>query len=72
MSILTGYICDECGVQTRTPEKWLVLSKIDIHRLLGDGSVVSVKSKLDFCSPGCLLRWLSRAVNEVPKVQPHL
>ena len=63
MAILTGYICDECGTQTRSPETWLVLTEMDIHRLFGDENLISVHSKLDFCSPGCLLRWLSKAIN---------
>ena len=72
MSILTGYICDECGAQTQSPETWLVLSKMDVHRLFGDASVVSVRSKLDFCSPGCLLRWVSKAVIPNGSCHEHL
>lgn len=68
MAILSGYICDECGTQSQVPDRWLMLSALDVRRLLSGTDLLSVSTELDFCSPGCLLRWLSKAVEKGAKV----
>lgn len=68
MAVFSGYTCDECGTQAQHPDRWLVLSALDVHRLLSGTDLVSVSADLDFCSPGCLIRWLSKAVEKGSKV----
>jgi hypothetical protein len=60
MAILKGYVCDECGTQAQIPSRWLILQKMDLKDLESAREVLEVKSKLDFCSPGCVIRWISR------------
>lgn len=60
MAILKGYICDECGTQVQQPSRWLILRGIELNDLESGREVLSVKSELDFCSPGCVIRWISK------------
>lgn len=62
MSIRTVKVCEECGKQTMNGDAWLVMSDIEIRTAGLRENLVSSKIDLDFCSPGCLLRFVSRSL----------
>ncbi|MCE5315614.1 MAG: hypothetical protein ABFD49_03845 [Armatimonadota bacterium] len=64
MSIRTVKVCEECGRQTTDGENWLVMSSIEIRQAGTREDVVCSHIDLDFCSPGCLLRYVSRGLEQ--------
>jgi hypothetical protein len=64
MSIRTVKVCEECGKQTTDGESWLVMSSIEISVAGSREELVSSNTDLDLCSPGCLLRYVSRNLEQ--------
>jgi hypothetical protein len=63
MAVVKGYICDECGARAQRPDRWLLLQAIDLKDLERGRKILGVKSELDFCSPGCVIRWISKRLS---------
>jgi hypothetical protein len=72
MVAFSGYICDECGTQSQHPNRWLMLSSLEVRKLLSGAEVSAVASELDFCSPGCLVRWVSKTVEKGDRLTCHV
>jgi hypothetical protein len=62
MSRQTIKVCEECGRQTANGESWMVMSSIDVWSAGTRDSLLHSATDLDLCSPGCLLRYISRAL----------
>ncbi|MCE5323685.1 hypothetical protein LLG46_10280 [bacterium] len=60
MSIRTVKVCEECGKQTTNGDSWLVMSSIEIRYAGSNKELFCSNIDLDLCSPGCLLRYISR------------
>lgn len=60
MSKRTIIVCEECGRQTTDGDAWMVMSSINILTSGTRESLVRSAIDLDLCSPGCLLRYISR------------
>ncbi|MHB9038150.1 MAG: hypothetical protein ACYC64_15945 [Armatimonadota bacterium] len=71
MSIRTVKVCEECGKQTTDGESWLVMSSIEIRQAGTRESVVCSNIDLDLCSPGCLLRYVSRNLEHAQNRHPN-
>ncbi|MEN6357044.1 MAG: hypothetical protein ABFD83_08185 [Armatimonadota bacterium] len=65
MSIRTVKVCEECGKQTTNGDSWLVMSSIEIRSAGTHEELVCSNIDLDLCSPGCLLRYVSRNLEQV-------
>jgi len=62
MSTLVVKVCEVCGSQSVTGDGWLVISNIDIRSANRDEPVVQSDAPIDVCSPGCLLRYVSKSL----------
>ncbi|MEN6581149.1 MAG: hypothetical protein ABFD54_01720 [Armatimonadota bacterium] len=63
MAIRTVKVCEECGKQTAQGDSWLIMTSIEIMSASNRSDLVhSENIDLDFCSPGCLLRYISRSL----------
>lgn len=62
MSRQTIKVCEECGRQTTNGDSWLVMSGIDVWSAGTSQVVMHSTTDLDLCSPGCLLRYISKAM----------
>ena len=62
MSTLTVKVCEECGEQTAHWDKWLVVSRFDVKHAVTGESVVQSSGDLDFCSQGCIVRYIARSI----------
>jgi hypothetical protein len=62
MSTLIVKVCEMCGDQFSQRESWLVVDNLDIKRGRTAETLLHVDDEMDFCSPGCLLRYVSRSV----------
>lgn len=60
MSKRTIIVCEECGRQTTDGDTWMVMSSINILSAATRENLVRSSIDLDLCSPGCLLRYISR------------
>lgn len=60
MSTLTVRVCEECGIQSANPDGWLVIAGFDVRSATTGEPVTAVPTGADICSPGCLLRYVSR------------
>lgn len=60
MSTLVVKVCEECGRQSAMTDSWLVISDLEIKSAGAGESLVRVDSEVDLCSPGCLVRYISR------------
>jgi hypothetical protein len=69
MSTLTVKVCEECGAQSATGEGWLVIADIDIRWARTNQPVIHSEGVIDLCSPGCVLRYLSRSLE--PAMNGH-
>lgn len=72
MSTLTVKVCEECGRQSVSGDGWLVVSDIDIRSASTNESLVSCDSGVDVCSPGCLLRYISRSLEPAMNGHPAM
>jgi hypothetical protein len=70
MSIRTVKVCEECGKQTTNGDSWLVMSSIEIRSAGTNEELVCSNIDLDLCSPGCLLRYVSRNLEQVQARHP--
>jgi hypothetical protein len=62
MSTLVVKVCEACGEQFSQRSAWLVVDALDIKRGGTAETLLHVEDEMDFCSPGCLLRYVSRNV----------
>lgn len=63
MATIVVKVCEECGKQSSSVDGWLVVSALDV-KSAGSGRVLVRSDKeLDLCSPGCLLRYISRNID---------
>ena len=62
MSTLVVKVCEVCGNQSVTGDGWLVISSIDIRSANTDEPVVESDAPIDVCSPGCLVRYVSKSL----------
>lgn len=69
MSTLTVKVCEECGRQSATGEGWLVIADMDIRSARTNQPVVHSEGAVDLCSPGCVLRYVSRCLE--PAMNGH-
>jgi hypothetical protein len=69
-------VCDECGARTLSSDRWLKLASIDVRYNKTDEEVFTSAQDLDFCSPGCLTRYLLKSLepalmgNALPNAEP--
>lgn len=70
MSIRTVKVCEECGKQTTNGESWLVMSSIEIRSAGTNEDLVCSNIDLDLCSQGCLLRYVSRHLEQAQTRHP--
>ncbi len=63
MSTLTVKVCEECGRRSAKADGWLVVSNMDVRSAKTGESVLSSEQGMDICSPGCLLRYVSRSLD---------
>ncbi len=59
MPTLIVKVCEECRSQSASGDGWLVISSMDIRSAKTGAGLVQAEKDLDFCSPGCLLRYIS-------------
>ncbi len=69
MSTLTIRVCEECGAQSVTADGWLVMENINIRQAKTGCSVLQSDESVDLCSPGCVLRYISRCLE--PAMNGH-
>ncbi len=69
MSTLTVKVCEECGSQSASADGWLVIAGLDIRSATTGEVVTRVPAGTDLCSPGCLLRYVSRRLE--PAMNGH-
>jgi len=69
MSTLTVKVCEECGEQAINPDRWLAVPSIDIRLSKTNRNLLNWSAPMDFCSPGCLLRRISRELG--PSMNGH-
>jgi len=62
MATLSVKVCDECGKQGTSMDTWMVLEGIEVRSAKTGRSVISSNTGVDLCSPGCLLRYLSKSL----------
>lgn len=60
MATRTVKVCDECGKQSTGTDSWLVMEGISVRSAKTGKCVVNSDTSVDLCSPGCLLRYLSK------------
>lgn len=71
MSTLVVKVCEMCGQQFPSKDSWLVVDNLDIRRGSTAESLLHVDDQMDFCSPGCMLRYLSRSVEHAVVHHEH-
>jgi len=69
VATLTVKVCEECGSQSATADGWLVIAGIDIRSAKTGEVVARIAEGTDLCSPGCLLRHISRRLE--PAMNGH-
>lgn len=65
MATRTVKVCDECGKQCTSMDSWLVMEGISVRSGKTGKSVVNSDTSVDLCSPGCLLRYISKHIEPV-------
>ena len=70
MSTMMIKVCEECGKQETSRHSWLIIENIDIKSVETNESVIS-SSNVDLCSPGCLLRYISKAADAATTGHSH-
>jgi hypothetical protein len=69
MSTMVVRVCEECGSQSANADGWLVISGFDIRTAKTGEVVIQVPSGTDLCSPGCVLRYVSKQLK--PAMNGH-
>ncbi len=72
MSTLTVKVCEECGKQSVQGDGWLVIADIDIRSMSTDRSLMRAEQSIAICSPGCLLRYISRELEPAMNAHAHI
>ena len=65
MSIITVRVCEECGRNYAENDASLVVAGMDVKSAVSDRTILHSNTDLDFCSPGCMLRYVSKRVEKV-------
>jgi len=64
MSDVMMKACEECGEHSVSWDSWLTVSSLEIRLTKAGDDLIHWDEDLDFCSPGCLLRYVSKSVNQ--------
>ena len=72
MATLMVKVCEECGKQSMTGDGWLVIGGIDIRSANTNEAVVRTEADTDLCSPGCVLRYISRHLEPAMNAHCHV
>lgn len=60
MAKITLTVCEVCSENCVPTDRWLKLLSMDVRYGDTNDALVQSDADLDFCSPGCLMRYLAK------------